>query len=92
MSIARPLQLVHNIIFRPVFFSLRPMARVSYIFLSRSKVRPLSVLYIVFMFINTQIFILRDIQSGDCIFGFPSERVKLNRVTLSVNFESLYLD
>ena len=38
--------------------------------LSRSDVRPPHVLYIVFMFINRQLFISRDIQSCDCIFGF----------------------
>ena len=35
----RPSQLVNNIIFRPFFFSFRPMALVSYFFLSRSEVR-----------------------------------------------------
>ena len=38
--------------------------------LSRSDVRPPRVLCIVFMFINRQLFISRDIQSCDCIFGF----------------------
>ena len=38
--------------------------------LSRSDVRPPRVLYIVFIFINRQLFISRDIQSCDCIFGF----------------------
>ena len=38
--------------------------------LSRSDVRPPRVLYIVFMFINRQLCISRDIQSCDCTFGF----------------------
>ena len=38
--------------------------------LSRSDVRPPRVLYNVFMFINRQLFISRDIQSCDCIVGF----------------------
>ena len=65
-----PSQLVNTIKFRPFFFCLRPMVLVSYLFLSRSEVRPPLVLYIVFMFINKQLFISRDIQSCDCIFGF----------------------
>ena len=39
-------------------------------FLSRSEVHQPRVLYIVCMFINRQLFISRDIQSCDCIFGF----------------------
>ena len=58
-----PSQLVNNIIFF-FFFSLRPMALVSYLPLSRSDVRPPRVLYIVFVFINRLFFISRD------IFGF----------------------
>ena len=74
-----PLQVMNNITFRPFFFSLRQIALVSYLFLSRSEVvHPprARVLYImiVFMFINRQLFISRDIQSCDCIFGFlPKE-------------------
>ena len=35
-----PPQFVNNIIFRPFFFSLHPIALVSYFFLSHSEVRP----------------------------------------------------
>ena len=63
-----PSQLVNNIIFPP--FSLRPMALISYLILSRSEVRPPRALYIVFMFIKRQLFISRDIPSCDCISGF----------------------
>ena len=50
-------QLVYNIIFLPFFFSLRSIALVSFLFLSRTKVRPSRVFffYIVFMFINRQL-------------------------------------
>ena len=64
-----PSQLV-SIIFRPFFPYLRPMSIISYQFLSCSDVRPPRVLHIVVMFINRQLFISRDIQSCDCIFGF----------------------
>ena len=65
-----PSQLVNSIIFRPFFFSFNPMTLLSYLFLSRFEVRPPRVLYIVFMFIKRQLFISRDIESCDCIFGF----------------------
>ena len=82
-----PSQLVNSIIFRPFFlffaFDVPPFLPI----LSRSDVRPPRVLYIVFMFINGQLFISRDIQSCDCIFG-----VKLNCVALSANFYNLYLN
>ena len=66
-----PSQLVNNnIIYRPFFFSFYSMALLSYLFVTRSDVRLPRVLYIVFMFINRQLFISRDIQSCDCIFGF----------------------
>ena len=63
-------QLVNSIIFRPFFvffaFDVHRFLQI----LSRSDVRPPRVLHIVFMFINRQLFISRDIQSWDCIFGF----------------------
>ena len=65
-----PSQIVNIIIFRPFFFSFYPMDLLSYLFLSCSEVRPPRVLYIVCMFINRQLFISRDIQSCDYIFGF----------------------
>ena len=70
MSKDRRSQVVNNIIFPPFFFSLRPMTLVFFLFLFRSEVRPPCVLYIVFMLINRQFFISREIQSCDCIFGF----------------------
>ena len=57
MSKDGPSQLVNNIIFRPFFFSFYPMALLSYLFLSCSEVPSPHVLYIVFMFINRQLFI-----------------------------------
>ena len=59
-----PSQLVNStgIIFRPFFCSLRPMSLVFLPILSRSDVCPPRVLHIVFMFINRQLFISRDIQ------------------------------
>ena len=65
-----PLQLLHSIMFRPFYpFFASNVLRFLPI-LSRSDMRPPRVLHIVFMFINRQLFISRDIQSCDCIFGF----------------------
>ena len=66
-----PSQLVNSIIFHPFFpFFASDVHRFLPI-LSRSDVHPpRRVLHIVFMFINRQLFISRDIQSCDCIFGF----------------------
>ena len=52
------------------FFSLGPIATASYLFVSCSEVRSPRVLYTVFMFINRQLFISRDIRSCDCISVF----------------------
>ena len=65
-----PLQLVYSIIFRPFFLFFASDVHRFLPILSRSDVRPPRVLHIVFMFINRQFFISRDIQSCDCIFGF----------------------
>ena len=65
-----PSQLVNSIIFRLFFpFFASDVHRFLPIF-SRSDVHPPRVLHIVFMFINRQLFISRDIQSCDYIFGF----------------------
>ena len=57
-----PSHIVNHIIYVPFSFSFYPMVLLSYIILSRAEVRPPGVLYIVFMFINRQLFISRDIQ------------------------------
>ena len=72
-----PSQLVYIIIFRPFFFFASDVHRFLPV-LCRSNVRPPRVLYIVFMFINRQLFIPRDIQSCDGIFGFLRKGLKLN--------------
>ena len=65
-----PSQLVNSIIFRPFFLFFASDVHRFLPILTRSDVHPPRVLYIVFMFINRQLFISRDIQSCDCIFGF----------------------
>ena len=66
-----PSQLVNSNIFRPVFFFFPPDDVPRFLpILSRCDVRPPCVLYIVFMLINRQLFMSRDSQSCDCIFGF----------------------
>ena len=65
-----PSQLVNSIDFRPFFLFFASDAHRFLPILSRSDVCPPRVLHIVFMFINRQLFISRDIQSCDCIFGF----------------------
>ena len=57
-----PSQLVNSIIFRPFFLFFVPDAHCFLPILSRSDVCPPRVLHIVFMFINRQLFISRDIQ------------------------------
>ena len=60
-----PSQLVNKIIFLFASDIHRSLP-----ILSHSDVRPPRDLHIVFMFINKQLFVSRDIQSCDCIFGF----------------------
>ena len=57
-----PSELVNSIIFRPFFLFFASDVHCFLPILSRSDVRPPRVLYIVFMFINRQLFISRDIQ------------------------------
>ena len=60
--------------------------------LSRSDVRPPRVLHIVFMFINTQLFISRDIKWHVTVFSVFFVKVKVEFVSLSANFDYLYLN
>ena len=57
-----PSQLVNSIIFRPFFLFFASDVHCFLPILSRSDVCPPRVLHIVFMFINRQLFISRDIQ------------------------------
>ena len=57
-----PSELVNSIIFRPFFLFFASDVHCFLPILSRSDVRPPRVSYIVFMFINRQLFISRDIQ------------------------------
>ena len=70
LSKDRPSQLVNSIILRPFFLFFASDVHRFLPILSRSNVRLPRVLHIVFMFINRQLFISRDIQSCDGIFGF----------------------
>ena len=62
LSKDRPSQLVNNIVFRPFFLFFASDGPRFLPILSRSEVRPPRVLHIVFMLINRQLFISRDIQ------------------------------
>ena len=57
-----PSQFVNSIIFRPFFLFFASDVHRFLPILSRSDVCPPRVLHIVFMFINRQLFISRDIQ------------------------------
>ena len=57
-----PSQLVNSIIFRPFFLFFVPDVHCFLPILSHSDVCPPRVFHIVFMFINRQLFISRDIQ------------------------------
>ena len=70
LSKSGPSQLVNSIIFRPFFLFFESDVHRFLPILSRSDARPPRVFHIVFMFINKQLFISRDIQSCDYIFGF----------------------
>ena len=74
------------------FFSLRPMSIVFLPILSHSDVRPPRVLHIVFMFINRQLFISRDIQWHVTVFSVFFVKGKVEFGTLSANFDYLYLN
>ena len=66
-----PSQLVNSIIIISSFFPFFASDVHRFLpILFRSDVRPPRVLHIVFMFINRKLFISRDIQSCDCMFGF----------------------
>ena len=60
--------------------------------LSRSDVCSPRVLHIVFMFINRQLFISRDIQWHVTVFSVFFVKVKVEFVSLSANFDYLYLN
>ena len=77
----RPSQLVNNIIFRSIFlfFFLRPMTLVPYLFLSHSDVCQPHVLYIVFMFTNVSI--LGKLVSVMCV-------ILVNNYTLLLSVET----
>ena len=53
---------------------------------------PTCALHIVFMFINRQLFISRDIQWHVTVFSVFFVKVKVEFVSLSANFDYLYLN
>ena len=85
-----PSQLVNSIIIRPFFFFAYGAHRFLPI-LPRSDVRPPRVLHIVFMFINGQLFISRDIQWHVTVFSVFFVKGKVEFVSLSANFDYMYL-
>ena len=87
-----PSQLVNSIIFRPFFLFFVPDVHCFLPILSRSNVCPPRVLHIVFMFINRQLFISRDIQWHVTVFSVSFVKVKVEFVSLSANCDYLYLN
>ena len=89
-----PSQLVNStgIIFRPFFLFCASDVHCFLPILSRSDVCPPRVLHIVFMFINRQLFISRDIQWHVTVFSVFFVKVKVEFVSLSANFDYLYLN
>ena len=85
-----PSQLVNSpgIIFRPFASDVLCFLPI----LSRSDVCPPRVLHIVFMFINRQLFTSRDIQWHVTVFSVFFVKVKVEFVSLSANFDYLYLN
>ena len=87
-----PSQLVNSIIFRPFILLFASDDHCFWPILSRSDVCPPRVLYIVFMFINRQLFISRDFQWHVTVFSVFFVKVKVEFVSLSANFDYLYLN
>ena len=74
-----------------VLFSVASDVHCFWPILSRSDVCPPRVSHIVFMFINRQLFISRDIQWHVTVFSVFFVKVKVEFVSLSANFDYLYL-
>ena len=89
LSKDRPSQLVNSIIFRPFFLFFASDVHCFLPILSRSDVCPPRVLHIVFVFINRQLFISRDIQWHVTVFSVFFVKVKVELVSLSANFDYL---
>ena len=85
-----PSQLVNSIIFRPFFFSLRPMSIVSYQFCPVPTCAH-HVLCVLFSCLSIDSSIYHVIFSHVTVFSVFFVIVKLNCVTLSANFDYLYI-